>query len=722
MERPWSETSAFVSAYRSALVGVAAGSSLIIAFSILAQNSVLQAVTRQPLTIALSSLSQNYLMKGVRADFVGSMQSSLAQDAWVLTKIDTERMTQQLNAWGGTSGTQFSRKPPSQPKRPTQTSATHQSKVGTPKLSKEIRIDLGQAKQAPSVTAAAHTMDEVTAEEIIIWSQKRNTRVILDREVQEDLSQSEWLQTHSQVFRLDSAITGHRFSSAHFFLGNPVEDDVLGAPQWFISQAHIAEPVLMSTVEVTVSAPIRTRGSEAVLTQAQSQKVQAEAIPMHQAPSTAPRPGKRIARVETATVVDPQKAPSSSVAAVWAHASRTARSVAREENLEGTLRMSIQNLNTQEHRSILEGTVSRKVSTTIWSYEGWSHRSKEGWIVTASADHWPTLSWFRSGNQRLPKLVSHREASVLAALSGTALQPSAGLVVGDIPAGYRIEFSGRAEEAVYWTPELGQLSSHDYSKARSFALVNAEPGIHLVHLVHAWTGERVPVAAAIVGGYSTYVDLSLVRRVELKGRVAESSARRYEAVAGMKLGRVGDSDSFALSGKDGFFKFPQMLVAGQLPVYIEFSSKTFPFPHRMKISLATSDIIDVGDLFAISPNRVNHWMSQLEGGVSPESGLLLSAWRHQNTRLDDARVQPIVFPLSSSVDLEPETYFVGHEDSLNVDGSLGKGVTTTLTTQLVPGLHKVEVKLPGRADELWSEVAVASPGVVTLLRSGYRDE
>jgi hypothetical protein len=309
----------------------------------------------------------------------------------------------------------------------------------------------------------------------------------------------------------------------------------------------------------------------------------------------------------------------------------------------------------------------------------------------------------------------------MAALVGTTIQPSAGLVFGEVPAGYRVEFSGRSDEAIYWVSGKGQLSTHDYSQARSFALLNAEPGMHLVHLVHAWTGERIPVAAAIVGGYSTFLDLSKVRRVGVRGRIALSSAKRFEPAALLQVSRVGDSTRSVFSNKAGEFKLDHILVAGELPIFIEYFGKDFPHPHRVKVSLGTSDLVEAGELFAISSQRVSQWLEQLEGGVSPESGLVLSAWRHSSQKLEDSGAGPVVHPLDASVEIEPETYFVGTRDDLNVQGVMRRGITTALSTQLVPGLHKVEVRFPYDHEPIWSEIAIASPGVITTLRSGYAD-
>ena len=159
-----------------------------------------------------------------------------------------------------------------------------------------------------------------------------------------------------------------------------------------------------------------------------------------------------------------------------------------------------------------------------------------------------------------------------------------------------------------------------------------------------------------------------------------------------------------------------------LPLYLEFTSSQSPHPHRFKVELGQTSVLSVGDLFSISASRVGSWVNQLDGGVSTESGMILSAWNLSSRNLESKLPSPVVFPVEASTELEPETYFINADEELQVDGQIARGTTRTLTTQAVQGLHKFEVRLPNVKESVWSEIAVTSPGVISILRSGYAQE
>ena len=383
-----------------------------------------------------------------------------------------------------------------------------------------------------------------------------------------------------------------------------------------------------------------------------------------------------------------------------------------------TLRAAVQRLSSQSNQTILDSQRVDETKSAVWSFEGWSHRSTEGWIVTTAADHWPTLSYLKADVPSSARLTSYRDASIMAALAGVAIQPTAGLLVGSIPAGYSVELSGRAEYPIYWKPGKGQVSSQEIEEERSFAFLNVEPGMQVVSLVHAWTGERIPVAVAIVGGYSTDADLRVIRKVSVRGKVSSASARSFAPVAGVTVSRVGQLDSAVKTDSAGSFQFAKVLVAGNLPLYFEYHRAAGSFPHRVRVQLSDSDAIDVGALFGFEDQQIVGWVSQLEGGVSPESGVIVGAWSSSEKQLRSNSLYPVTYPIEPNPVLEPETYYLEGAERLTVAGTLSPGRNRIMSTQLVAGLHKVELRDEVSDQVAWSEIGIASPGVVTQLRSG----
>ncbi len=383
-------------------------------------------------------------------------------------------------------------------------------------------------------------------------------------------------------------------------------------------------------------------------------------------------------------------------------------------------------VNSQDGLSALDGSAVASATTSVWSYEGWKKTSTEGWIVSAAQEQWPVLSYHSvhaENDLRVsPQFLSQREASILAATSGVRLQADAGIVFGELPAGFSAEISGRAEYPVYWRQGVGAVDTQDVAQPRWFAFVNVEPGMQVVSMVNAWSGERVPVAAAVVGGYSTHLDLRSVRRVNIHGRVVDGSARRELGRSGLSIQRVGVSGQVATTESNGGFSLPAQLVAGNLPVYLEMRSRETGYPQRIRMSVAIESSqgrIDAGSIPYLTQGQVEGWIGQIEGGISPESGMIVTAWNPTNQRVSEHGLLPMDHPMDEQPNLEPETYFLGSDDQLRVDGRVEGDLTRAVTTQVVAGLHKIELKVDLSSEGEWNELAVVSPGLISIQRTGY---
>jgi len=373
-------------------------------------------------------------------------------------------------------------------------------------------------------------------------------------------------------------------------------------------------------------------------------------------------------------------------------------------------------------------------TTSVWSYEGWARSSKEGWLVSSAQEQWPTLTYLSTQKQGAepfkPAFLSQREASVLSALGGNSLQGQAGIVFGQVPAGFIVELSGRAEYPVYWIPEQGSVSSQDFGGQRWFAFTNVEPGMQIASLVNMWTGERVPVAAAVVGGYSTHLNLLELERLTIQVRTLDGARSDWAPRAGIRVSRSGVTGEPVVSDRLGTAVLANQLVVRSYPVYLELQeSEAAATPQRIRISgdEAIRSIHEPVSVAYLRGGQINALIAQLEPSVAgaapihPSSGMVLAAWNGKGRVARGSTLVPVDYPVDPSSELEPEVYLINSVDQLSVEGGVGHGLSRAMTVQVDAGLHKMTLTDESGQTEVWGELAVVSTGVVTVLRTGYQN-
>ncbi len=373
-------------------------------------------------------------------------------------------------------------------------------------------------------------------------------------------------------------------------------------------------------------------------------------------------------------------------------------------------------------------------TSQVWSFEGWAKTSSEGWVVSTAQEQWPTLSYLSTQRQGSavvkPAFLSQREASVLSAIGGVALQPEAGIVFGEVPSGYIVEVSGRSEYPVYWIPGQGAVSSQEFGSTRWFGFTNVEPGMQIVSLINMWTSERVPVAVPVVAGYSSHLDLKEVSRLSIHLKVLDGARVDGSPRSGVRVTRAGVSADTYASDRAGQVNVGNQLVVHPYPIYLELQeSSSAGFPQRVRI--ASAEAMSSRDSPVTLPflpvKTVNDLVSQLEpsdtgsASIHPTSGMALVAWDGKSHLSRGDELYPVDHPLDPTATLEPEVYFIDSEDRLSVQGSVGRSLSRVMAVQLDPGLHKMVLGNDSDKGESWSELSVISTGVVSLLRTGYQN-
>jgi hypothetical protein len=173
---------------------------------------------------------------------------------------------------------------------------------------------------------------------------------------------------------------------------------------------------------------------------------------------------------------------------------------------------------------------------------------------------------------------------------------------------------------------------------------------------------------------------------------------------------VGQSGPAATTDARGFFRIPRAIVYGDHPLFIE-TDHSSGYAHRYRVM---QDALESLILYRFNEARVQGWLSQLEGGVSVQSGLMIGTVPGLAASVEPGSVLvPTVQPLQTEA-LVPEVYTLSPRDHLKVASVLSAEQPRFISVQLPRGPAMAIIEDRNR-DVIFSELFFASPGVVNVL-------
>jgi hypothetical protein len=336
----------------------------------------------------------------------------------------------------------------------------------------------------------------------------------------------------------------------------------------------------------------------------------------------------------------------------------------------------------------------------------------EGWHTLRAADHWPTLYWNPDAQAQGP-MISHNTAVFLAKRAGLEdrdIQADTGMVFGKIPAGWEVEFKGRAENVVYMNAS-NQLAPTPET-IRYFAFVNAEPGARMVLLKAPMTSETASVAIPVINGSATYVDMTAVSKRVLSGTVLDAGSISRKGIAGASVNVVGQP-TVVFSDASGNFRTTEVFAVGGYPLFVETNTPKDGATHRYRVLPSKMEGLS---LFRMSEGQVQALLGQLEGGVSPDSSLVMAAIPKLVASSGDGRLFPSVHPILGNSTLTPETYTVANGGQLQIDQPLERSASTFLSVQVPEGLASAQVEDNNR-NLISSQLIFAHPRIINVIGS-----
>jgi len=338
--------------------------------------------------------------------------------------------------------------------------------------------------------------------------------------------------------------------------------------------------------------------------------------------------------------------------------------------------------------------------------------SHSGWILSQAQDHWSTLS--RRSTMSIP-LISKNTGKLLSALAATPLEAEAGIVFGKIPSGWSVRLSGRSERPVFLNERNQTISPGNLEGERYFAFLNVAPGAHLMYLANHAGIEEGAVGVAILGGTATYADLTSMRKVTIIGKVLDGSDVQVRSMVGVTVRVLGAVAAHTETSRGGRFNLENVLTVGDYPVYLETDAPA-GYTHRYQLSPGQ---LQNATLFRLSDAAIQTWINQLEGAISPDSGIVIAAapgvFSAQSAK---TKLTPIVQSLAPSPTLRPEVYTLSPAGQMQVGEPMDAQNTRFISVQVPEGpavARLIDPEKPTDQNLIWSELIMASPAVVNII-------
>jgi len=347
--------------------------------------------------------------------------------------------------------------------------------------------------------------------------------------------------------------------------------------------------------------------------------------------------------------------------------------------------------------------VSSCPTTVSWISK---NAGNEGWVRVEGNHHRTTLTLQPAPNGGSTLLLDDAWLQSILIRNGLQLQSGMGAILGPVPAGYRVEFSGRSEETEYF-----EANHRNY-----FLILNAEPGSGVIELVGSQNQERnatlfVPVLEDVI----TYTDLVTPVERDIRVKVVKNSTPDDPDVAGLTVGLSTQTGIQAITRSDGTALLPAVKLVNGFPVFIDVSSRIGGNPgytYRYEIRKPGDDRVHVVD--EVADASLRHWLRQVGPDLSDQSAMVVGA--PDRAKLDGFRslYTAKVTPLAQNRVFDPVDYSILWDGTLSQTDPLEGDLPRFMAVQVPEGLSQVRIEGEDH-QSIQTDLIPVSPRVIHVI-------
>lgn len=315
-----------------------------------------------------------------------------------------------------------------------------------------------------------------------------------------------------------------------------------------------------------------------------------------------------------------------------------------------------------------------------WLSKNWND---SGWTKVESADYIPTLTLHPAANGGSTLVLDQNALALIALRSGVRVAQGMGLIVGVVPTGYKVEFTGRGEETEYFEIE----------QKKYFAVLNAEPGAGVIQLLSEQNQKlNSTVFAPVLEGTVTYLDLAAPQARNIGVQVLKNSEKVDAEVAGLTVGISTQGNIQAITNSEGKTILRAVHIVPGYPVFIDVSSKakdqsSYTYRYSLKHQNKSGFYI----VNQIADRTLHRWLKQVKMGLSDQSAMVVGFY---NRKILDGFKKSYftkVEPKSAHFGLEPLNYTVMWDGKISQEEPLEGDSPRFMSVQVPEGLSQIHL-------------------------------
>ncbi|NDG85451.1 MAG: hypothetical protein EBX52_10515 [Proteobacteria bacterium] len=335
-----------------------------------------------------------------------------------------------------------------------------------------------------------------------------------------------------------------------------------------------------------------------------------------------------------------------------------------------------------------------------------SNDSHQGWIKVEGANHRATLTYQPAPNAGSTLLLDDLWIQSILIRNGLHLQTGMGAVLGPLPPGYRVEFTGRSEETEYF----------EANHKKYFLILNAEPGSGVIELVGSQNQERnatlfVPVLEDVI----TYADLVAPVERDIRIKVVKNSTPEDPDVVGLTVGLSTQTGIQAITKSDGTADLTGVKMVNGYPLYIDVSSKNNGYPgytYRYEIQNPASASVHVVD--EVADPSLRHWLRQVGSELSDQSAMVVGAINRSKLDGFQTLYTATVNPLAQNRVFDPVSYSILWDGTISRTDPLEGDLPRFMAVQVPEGLSQVVIESEDH-ERIQTSLIPVSPRVIHVI-------
>ncbi len=336
--------------------------------------------------------------------------------------------------------------------------------------------------------------------------------------------------------------------------------------------------------------------------------------------------------------------------------------------------------------------------------------SNRGWVKVSGTDVLNTLTRHPAANGEPTLLLDQNAIAFVAIKSGVHVAKGAGIISGVVPPGYKIEFTGRAEDAQYF----------DLAGKKYFIILNAEPGAGVLELESEKNQNlSTTVFTPVLEDTVTYLDLSEPKRVNIGVQIEKNSPTQASELTGLSVGVSAQKNLQAITRSNGQAVLKNVNVVKGFPLFIDVSSKFKDQPsYTYRYELNTSHIkADQFKNFIVKQENelsIAKWLKQVHQGLSDQSAMVLGLYDRKKLNGFKSYYYAQTQSKTAKFGLEPKSFSILVDDKISTEEPLEGDIPRFMSVQVPEGLSQVQL-LNEKRQIVEAQLIPVSPRVIHVI-------